>query len=345
MNRKQIVYNWQAILSLSLCYFVNIITAAGQCNGSVHLCDRPYNEVAFLTTHNAYNAQQEGFTFPNQNFGLTEQLNNGVRALMIDVYDLGGVPSVYHGFSILGNATLQSNLLEIKQFLDANPNEVVTIILECYVSSSTIASELTTAGLFNYLYTKPINGNWNTLSEMIDQDKRLVVFTDMNDAGVGQEWYHYAWDHCVETHYSVNSIGSFTNDYNRGNATNDLFIFNHFVTNSLTGTGLPNQAASVNNYDFMMPRIQGHFNEYGKFPNFITLDFYDVGDGKVVVDSLNSIYFTLSTKDLNAGVYSQNKHLVKIVNLLGQETKFDAGTTLLYLYSDGTTERVMRLEE
>ena len=37
---------------------------------------------------------------------------------------------------------------------------------------------------------------------------------------------------------------------------------------------------------------------------------------------------------------SQDKELVKIVNLLGQETEYKPNTTLIYMYSDGSIEKV-----
>lgn len=273
--------------------------AFSQCNGSQNLCQKRYDEVAYLTTHNAFNAQEQGFTFPNQNYGLTQQLDDGVRALMLDVYTLFGIPTVYHGTSILGNEPLSNNLIEIKQFLDANPNEIVTIILECYVSANIIESELDNVGMLNYLYTKPQASNWDYLQDMIDNNTRLVILTDQDDASTGQEWYHYAWDHCVETHFTVNDINDFNNGYNRGDSINDLFIFNHFVTDPLIGIGMSSESAVVNEYIFLMPRIQQHFNEKGKFPNFITLDFYDLGDGKTVVDSLNSPSFVVGIEELD----------------------------------------------
>ncbi len=39
-----------------------------------------------------------------------------------------------------------------------------------------------------------------------------------------------------------------------------------------------------------------------------------------------------------------NKELVKIVDLLGRETEFKSNTLLIYVYSDGTTERVFNAE-
>ena len=59
---------------------------------------------------------------------------------------------------------------------------------------------------------------------MIDINKRLVVFSELDDANNAQSWYHYIWDHTVETHYSVNNINDFDCNYNRGDSVNDLFI-------------------------------------------------------------------------------------------------------------------------
>lgn len=42
---------------------------------------------------------------------------------------------------------------------------------------------------------------------------------------------------------------------------------------------------------------------------------------------------------------NQPKDLIKIVNLLGQETAYRPNTPLIYIYSDGSTERVMKMEE
>jgi hypothetical protein len=84
-----------------------------------------------------------------------------------------------------------------------------------------------------------------------------------------------------------------------------------------------------------MNRIQGHFNEYAKFPNFITLDFVDVGNGKQVVDSLNSEAFALETKSLTkstlrispnpaqdyieiSGLNMQSKYDIEILDFKGR---------------------------
>ena len=54
------------------------------CNGSQKLCDRPLDAVAFPAAHNAMSSANAGFIDPNQRNTITEQLDAGVRGLLID---------------------------------------------------------------------------------------------------------------------------------------------------------------------------------------------------------------------------------------------------------------------
>jgi hypothetical protein len=61
--------------------------ADGGCNGHVELCDRPLDDVAFAGTHNAMSsATYPNWLFAQQEKGLTGQLDDGVRALLIDAH-------------------------------------------------------------------------------------------------------------------------------------------------------------------------------------------------------------------------------------------------------------------
>ncbi len=95
------------LTTICICYSLKV---TAQCNGSIELCNKRFNEVAFLTTHNAFNCQEHGFNLPNQTWGITKQLHDGVRGLMLDVYDVNGVLTVYHGYSILGSMPLSQIL-------------------------------------------------------------------------------------------------------------------------------------------------------------------------------------------------------------------------------------------
>ncbi len=57
------------------------------CNGAEELCDKPVNEVVFPGSHNAMSAAtNRGYLFPQHERGIPEQLNDGIRALLIDSY-------------------------------------------------------------------------------------------------------------------------------------------------------------------------------------------------------------------------------------------------------------------
>ena len=56
------------------------------CNGSPSLCDRRLDEVVFATTHNSMGDAEGGWMFPNQSAGVRRQLEDGIRAFLIDVH-------------------------------------------------------------------------------------------------------------------------------------------------------------------------------------------------------------------------------------------------------------------
>ena len=116
---------------------------------------------------------------------------------------------------------------------------------------------------------------------MIDSNKRLVILSDKNDANEKQSWYHYIWDFAVENKY-----GQINCEFNRGNPINSLFIFNHFITSF---TGNKNNAKNVNSFKFLMNHIIKCKDLKNKFPNFITVDFFEIGESLDVVSKLNTI--------------------------------------------------------
>ncbi len=55
------------------------------CNGHEELCERRYDEVAYAATHNSMSAATEpGWFTPDQPDGIVDQLDHGIRVLLID---------------------------------------------------------------------------------------------------------------------------------------------------------------------------------------------------------------------------------------------------------------------
>lgn len=253
--------------------------------------NKKYNNVAFLTTHNAYNyGLDETFNFPNQTYPVSQQLEDGVRGFMLDIYLLDSVPHLYHGASLLGTEPLSLVLSDIHDFLMANPTEILTIIFESYVSADVIATALQDANLNDFLHEQSTENPWPSLQNMIDNDQRLVIFSESeNDSETDYPWYLYVWDYAVDTDYSNHQVTDLTCEFNRGSPENELFILNNFITHPTFGFGLIDSAMVINEFDFLYNYCEKCIVEKGKLPNFITVDFYDVGSGLAVTQAINAL--------------------------------------------------------
>ncbi len=263
--------------------------ADGRCNGSSLLCDRAFDAVSYPTSHNAFTNAEEGWGLPNQNLGMKNQLEAGVRSLMLDTYLFSGVPHLCHGLCDVNELAkwrepLVDGLVRIREFLDDNPGEVVSIIFESYLSEALTASSFTAAGLDGYLHEQGVGDPWPTLADLIASGKRLVVFTD--DGSASLPWHLYVWDFAWETHFSFETVEDFSCTINRGSMSNSLFILNHFLTTPIGGNlNLSRQANADSLFTARAGQCQ---DESGRLPNFVTVDFVDVGALFKVVDGLNA---------------------------------------------------------
>lgn len=246
------------------------------------LLDRRYDQVAFVTTHNAMSNRAEGWLGPNQNFGIRRQLDDGVRGLMLDVHDFEGEPYLAHGSPQFGKLPLVDGLRQIGSFLEANPEAIVTIIFECYVPADAVRAVFDETELLPYAHTQEKGEPWPTLRSLVDANRRLVVFTDRG--GGTYPWYHDVWNYAVETPFSAAAPEDLKNVTNRGTLENELFILNHFLTRRI---GSEKLARHVNLNPFFQSRVDDFQDTFDRIPNFVTVDFYDVGDVHAVVDRLN----------------------------------------------------------
>lgn len=258
-----------------------------KCNGHEALCARRFDEVAVPMTHNAMSNAEAGWGLPNQHFGITRQLEDGIRGLMLDTYDEDGELFLCHVLCALGKQPLVEGLVEIKTFLDANPGEVVSIIFENYITHAQTAGAFEGSGLIDFVYAQEVDATWPTLGGLIDADTRLVVFQEMLPQSAEFPWLMNIWDHAGETDFSFAAPEDFDCDPNRGDPANPLFLPNHFLT-SVVGGSL--QLAEMVNYNpLFIDRARQCEEERNALPNFVAVDFYDIGDLFEVVDALNGL--------------------------------------------------------
>jgi hypothetical protein len=242
-----------------------------ECNGSVELCSRRFDEVSYPTTHNAMSDEADGFVYPNQYFGIQQQLEDGVRGLMLDTHEFNGDTELCHLFCQAGKTKLVDGLKTIRTFLDRHRGEVVTIIFESYITADQTADAFEDSGLDRYVHAHVPGTPWPTLREMIDNNERLIALTD--NGGGERDWYMDVWAHAWETNFHFEDVAELSCRMNRGGAGNPLFILNHFLTHVYA---VPEQAAVVNGA-LLVDRAKLCKQESGRLPNFVTIDFYSVG--------------------------------------------------------------------
>ncbi len=166
MLRKQLFY-WFCLIVLSV--YVQLF--ADLCNGK-GLCNKPYNEVSQLVTHNATSSTKDRLfqvvpnPVANQHNRVAGQLNDGIRAFKIPLHLKGDEPWIAHTLPLneftdlidknvkvkvlrnqlkskvgknlwlmdASNQSLQKFLTQIKKFLEDNPREIITLFLNIFIT-------------------------------------------------------------------------------------------------------------------------------------------------------------------------------------------------------------------
>lgn len=251
------------------------------CAGDVALCERTLPEITLAATHNAMSNAEDGWGLPNQERPIEQQLRDGIRGMLLDTYLWEGTPHLCHGFCELGARPLADALEGIGAFLDANPGEVVVLILQDALSIADTEAAFAAAGLVERAFV-PSDEGWPTLGWMVRRDRRLLVTRESSEAGPG--WYRPFYELGFDTPYDFSDPSEFRCDVLRGAPEHDLFLINHWVADPFPS---PEQAAGVNTADALRARVADCEAAQGRRPNLIAVDFYGQGDLLQVVQGLN----------------------------------------------------------
>ncbi|KAG0257594.1 hypothetical protein BG011_003874 [Mortierella polycephala] len=298
------------------------------CNGYSELCAKTYDKVAYATTHNAF-AYQRGALAANQENDISTQLKDGIRALMLDSYNGAGgdIQLCHSSCELLDAGTLTKTLGQVKAFMDANPNEVVTIFFENAgkLSPAQFQASYAAAGLDSYSHTQPTGSTaWPTLTEMISGGKRLVTFLDTGaDASV--PWLMSEYDYVFETPYRIPAGAEYPCTIDRPkDQQRQMYVLNHFVYGAIgnisQGLDLPQPGLAVKtNGDDLATHINTCQSTLNQMPNFIAVDFYDKGSILQLVAQVNNVKWdgkgptTPKSTNVNGAASAINNKNVKAV--------------------------------
>lgn len=162
--------------------FTGGVHAASVCNGYAALCDKLYSNVTFIGSHDS--AFDGILLVDNQFDSVADQLSLGVRFLQAQSHNDDGTIELCHTTCSEEDAgSLETWLDTIVTFLEANPNEVITLLITNGdgIDGAEFADVFEASGAADYAYSPGSTltlSEWPTLGELIDDGSRLVVFMD-----------------------------------------------------------------------------------------------------------------------------------------------------------------------
>ncbi|KAJ1562962.1 hypothetical protein HK405_005197 [Cladochytrium tenue] len=262
--------------------------STGACNGRVEYCSRIYSNVTQVAAHDS--AFVGILPTENQFVSVTKQLDLGVRFLQAQTHlDSSGVLSMCHTSCIELNAgTLKAYLTTIKTWLDANTNEVLTLLLVNgdFLSPTVFATAFEAAGLNSYAYAPSGTlalSEWPTLQALINAGKRLVVFLDY-DANTSEVAYLLPeFTYFFETPYDVTSTSAFAacaiDRPSGASASGRMYIVNHFLDVDILSILIPDSiaASTTNSESSILAQAQVCEGLYGRAPKAVLLDYISQG--------------------------------------------------------------------
>ncbi|XP_061355646.1 PI-PLC X domain-containing protein At5g67130-like isoform X3 [Gastrolobium bilobum] len=223
---------------------------------------------------------------------------NGVRGLMLDMYDFQNDIWLCHSFrgqcfNFTAFQPAINTLKEVEAFLTENPAEIVTIIIEDYVHTPKgLTNVFTSAGLDKYWFPVskiPKKGDdWPTVTEMVQANHRLLVFT--SDASKeAEEGIAYQWKHMVENESGDPGVQQGSCPHRKESKAlnsrgSSLFLMNYFPTYPVEADSCKEHSAPLAEMVNTCYKAAGNV-----LPNFIAVNFYMRSDGGGVFDIVDKM--------------------------------------------------------
>ncbi|KAF2840855.1 PLC-like phosphodiesterase [Patellaria atrata CBS 101060] len=268
------------------------------CNNYPEFCTRRYSNITEVCAHNSPFVRTNNAA-SNQQFKVTQQLDDGIRMLQGQVRFVEEVPHFCHSSCELFDAGLVEDYLKtVKNWLNAHPYEVLTILLGNpeYRAVGNFTTAIRNSGIARYLYEPPkvpmSLDDWPTLSEMILLQKRVVFFLDYEANQTAVPYILDEFSQMWETPFSPTDV-SFPCTVERppnlpeDQARQRLYIANHnlnvnidlgIVNLLLPNTAQLTEVNGLNGSESLGQMAEECKNVWNRPPNFLLVDYYNYGE-------------------------------------------------------------------
>lgn len=169
--------------------------------------------------------------------------------------------------------SLRQTMHEIKNYLEAKPDKILTLFLDFSTNINELSDIFQELGINQYLFTYDSKEGWAPVKTMIEENKRLVVFS-MQEHRNSPDWLHYVWNHAVEPYFSIWEAPVFKGEFLKGDPKNSLLIYNDYNFPRKTDN-VNNLKYETNQNPYLIEHIKNTWSNTGKTPNFIMLDRYE----------------------------------------------------------------------
>jgi hypothetical protein len=190
-----------------------------------------------------------------------------------------------HTLCELGATRMVEYLADVRRFLAANPDQVIVLFDEDYVTQSDLQNAFERAGLFRYLATLQPGQPLPTLGDLIRAHHNVVVFAQKPVSGK-YRWNADGFSWIQDTPLGATKPSKFTCQLSRGSPSNALLMMNNWadVFPPRLTPNLPLVKRA-----FIIRRAEQCEQQRGLLPNLILTDFYNRGDVVGAVAALNGV--------------------------------------------------------
>jgi hypothetical protein len=255
-----------AVLVLAGCSTSKARTAAApsSCNDAANLCERRLNEVVFPGTHNSMAASDEpGWYFANQRYGISRQLDDGIRALLIDVHF--GVYDAATGRVRTDLGAEGSDRNKVAKLVPPAALRVADRVAG-RVGVGTLSGK---PGLYLCHTLCELGAPPPTLGALIARGQRLVVFAE--EKGGTPAWYMPAFSFIQDTPLGATRPDQLSCKRYRGEKHSPLLLINHWIPPFPPS---PSLNAAIGREAFLRARIKRCQAQDGAKGAIVAVDFY-----------------------------------------------------------------------
>lgn len=277
----------------------SVATNTQPCNNYVELCTRKYSNITNVGCHNSPFVRP-GNSGSNQELPVKTQLDDGVRFLQAQIqFPVNGTePHFCHTTcDLLDAGPITEWLTLVREWLDENPYEVVTILLGNgnFSNPDLYAPHIESTGILKYVYEAPYVPmaleDWPTLEEMIIRGKRVVMFMDYAANQTAYPWLLDEFAQIWETPFNpldrdFPCTPQRPPDLKPEDARNRMYLMNHNLNADFTvlqasllvpAVSLLNETNSATGYGSLGLAANNCREDWGRAPNILNVDYYNYG--------------------------------------------------------------------